>query len=187
MKCALLLLPLVALAGCVCMTSKPRVLGAAYDKGDLERVSASKTYRWSLPAESNPYNNQAMYLGIVKSDMDAQLAKKGYQLAPGKGANADLEVSFLVVYKDEATTAIVDKYFGTNRIPERLIVASGSMASPSYEVGTLIVDAEDARDHESLWRGAVSTKVDRSKPFEIQKKRIDASVAFVMEGFPAAK
>jgi hypothetical protein len=176
---------LFSITGCV--TSQPKFIGVAYDQGDLQRVEKSKTYHWSLPGSEklNPYNNQELYLNLTKSDIDAQLAKKGYKLVAKGG---DLEVSFLVVYKNAASTQVVDQYFGTNRKPEHhLVKAINAAPTPNYEVGTLIVDAEDARDHESLWRGAVSTPVNREKPFETQKAHINAAVALVMKGFPVSK
>jgi hypothetical protein len=171
-----------------CVSTQPKVIGVAYDQGDLERVQKAKTYHWSLPNSSslNPYNNQDVYLNLVKSDIDTELAKKGYQLVPSGGG---LEVSFLMVYKTGADTSVIDQYFGTNRKPEHHIVkAINSVPTPShYEIGTLVVDAEDARDHESLWRGAVSSHVNRDKPYETQKLRINRAVALVMAGFPKAK
>jgi len=170
-----------------CCTTGTKMVAVDYDPGDPARIEKSKTYHWSLPNASaiNPYNNQDVYLELTKSDIDAQLAKKGYKLVPKGG---DLEVSYLVLYKNGATTAVVDQYFGTNRAPEhKLVHTVNKLPEENFEVGTLIVDAEDANDHESLWRGAVSSKVDRSKPFESQKKRIDEAVALVMTGFPAAK
>lgn len=188
MKRALLsLAALLLVSACSTTSSKGPIVGIAYDEGDLQRVEKSRTYHWSLPSPSeiNPYNNQDIYLALVKSDIDAQLAKKGYKLVPGGG---DLEMSFLLLYKEGATTSVVDQYFGTNRAPERRIVhAMKEIPNPNYEIGTLIIDAEDANDHESLWRGAVSSKVDRGKPFEAQKKRIDAAVTNLMSSFPAAK
>jgi hypothetical protein len=171
-----------------CVTTAPKIVGVAYDQGDLARVEKAKTYHWSLPAASeiNPYNNQDLYLNLVKSDIDTELAKKGYKLV---AAGGDLEVSFLMLYKTGAAMTVVDQYFGTNRKPEHHIIKAVSSvpSSPNYEVGTLVVDAEDASDHESLWRGAVSSPVNRDKPYETQKIRINRAVALVMAGFPAAK
>jgi hypothetical protein len=187
MKLALFsLAALVLVAGCATTAQSPAI-SVAYDEDDIAQVEKSKTYHWSLPTagELNPYNNQDVYLALVKNDIDAHLAKKGYKLVTKGG---DLEVSFLMLYKDGATTAIVDQYFGTNRAPERKIVAAVNRApDQNFEVGTLVVDAENARDHESLWRGAVSAPVDRSKPYEAQKTRIENAVSVVMAGFPAAK
>lgn len=178
----------LSISACATTSSKAPVAGIAYDEGDLQRLEKSRTYHWSLPSQSelNPYNNQDLYLALVKTDVDAQLAQKGYRLVRAGG---DLEVSFLMLYKDGATTSIVDQYFGTNRAPERAIVKAMKQVPtpPNYEIGTLIVDAEDGRDHESLWRGAVSSQVDRSKPFETQKERIDGAVALLLKQFPAAK
>lgn len=175
------------ISGCSSVPTK-KVVAVAYDPGDLERVEKSKTYHWSLPSPSdlNPYNNQDLYLALVKSQVDAQLAAKGFKPVPKGG---DLEVSFLMLYKQGATTAVVDQYFGTNRAPERAIVRAMKEvpASPNYEIGTLVVDAEDAGTHESLWRGAVSSKINRDKPFESQKARIDTAVALLMKDFPASK
>ena len=179
-------LTLAALAACA-TTQTPKLIGVAYDQGDLERVQAAKTYHWSLPSASeiNPYNNQDLYLSLVKADIDLALAKKGYKLVEKGGG---LEVSFLMLYKEGESTAVVDHYFGTNRAPEKKLVHIMNQLPPtSFELGTLIVDAEDARDHESLWRGAIMAQVDRSKPNEVQKKRIDMAVALLMSGFPAAK
>ncbi len=176
---------LFAVTGCV--TSQPKIVAVAYDQGDLARVEKARTYHWSLPgaSELNPYNNQDLYLNLAKSDIDATLAKKGYKLVAKGG---DLEVSFIMLYKAGATTQVIDQYFGTNRAPERhFIKAVNSVPTTSYEVGTLVVDAEDAIDHESLWRGAVSSRVNRDKPYEAQKTRINRAVALVMSGFPAAK
>jgi hypothetical protein len=177
---------MAVLAACA-TTQAPKLVGVAYDQGDLQRVEKAKTYHWSLPSASeiNPYNNQDLYLSLVKADIDAALAKKGYKLVEKGG---DLEVSFLMLYKEGATTSVVDQYFGTNRAPEKKLVHVMNQLPPtSFELGTLIVDAEDARDHESLWRGAIMAKVHRDKPFEVQKKRIDMGVALLMSGFPAAK
>lgn len=170
-----------------CVTTAPKIVGVAYDQGDLARVEKAKTYHWSLPgaSEINPYNNQDIYLNLVKSDIDTELAKKGYKLVAKGG---DLEISFIMLYKSGATTQVVDQYFGTNRKPEHhLIKAVNSVPSTNYEVGTLVVDAEDANDHESLWRGAVSSPVNRNKPYEAQKIRINRAVALVMKDFPASK
>ena len=188
MKRALFSLATVLLiSGCCTTMPKKAAVAVEFDSGDIARVEKSKTYHWSLPSSSeiNPYNNQDLYLSLVKSDIDAQLAKKGYKLVATGG---DLEVSFLMLYKDSASTTIVDQYFGTNRAPEhKLAHAMHKLPAANYEVGTLVVDVEDANDHESLWRGAVSAPVDHSKPFEAQKKRIDSAVALVMKDFPAAK
>jgi hypothetical protein len=176
---------LFALTGCV--TTQPKVVAVAYDQGDLERVQKSKTYHWSLPgaSELNPYNNQDLYLNLTKSDIDTELATKGYKLVARGG---DLEVSFLMLYKTGASMSVVDQYFGTNREPEhRIVKAVKSVPATNYEVGTLVVDVEDAGDHESLWRGAVSSRVDRDKPYEAQKVRINRAVALVMTGLPTAK
>jgi hypothetical protein len=175
------------ITGCAAITHSPKVVAIAYDPGDLQRVEKSRTYHWSLPgaSEINPYNNQDIYLALVKTDIDAQLAKKGYKLVASGG---DLEVSFLLLNKEGATTTVADQYFGTNRAPERKILhLAKKLPDPKYEVGTLLVDAEDAHDHESLWRGAVSARVDRSKPYETQKARIESGIALLMSQFPAAK
>jgi len=175
------------ITGCATIGHSPKVVAIAYDPGDLQRVEKSKTYHWSLPgaSEINPYNNQDIYLALVKADIDAQLAKKGYKLV---AAGGDLEVSFLMLTKEGATTTVADQYFGTNRAPERKILhIAKKLPDTNYEIGTLLVDAEDANDHESLWRGAVSSKVDRSKPYETQKARIESAIALLMGQFPAAK
>jgi hypothetical protein len=177
---------LALLPGCA-TTSAPKLIGIAYDQGDLQRVEKSKTYHWSLPSASelNPYNNQDLYLSLVKADIDTQLAKKGYKLVEKGG---DLEVSFLMLYKEDATVSVVDQYFGTNRAPERKLVhVMQQLPSTDFEIGTLIVDAEDARDHESLWRGAIMAPVNRDKPFEVQKKKINSAVGLLMTAFPTAK
>jgi len=181
------LVSLLLISGCASTIKKEAIAGIAYDEGDLQRVEKSKTYHWSLPgaSELNPYNNQDLYLSLVKSDIDTQLAKKGYKLVPSGG---DLEVSFLMLYKDGATTSVLDSYFGTNRAPEAKIVQAMKHAPTTpYEVGTLVVDAEDGADHESLWRGAISAPVDRDKSFEAQKTKIGNAVALLMSQFPAAK
>ncbi len=175
------------ISGCSTTMHHAKVVAIDYDEGDLQRVEKSRTYHWSLPtgSELNPYNNQDLYLALVKADIDARLAAKGYRLVSQGG---DLEVSFLAIYKDGATLSVVDSYFGTNRAPEKKLVRAVKAAPASdYEVGTLIVDAEDARDHESLWRGAASAKVDRRKPYEAQKERITATVDLLMADFPTAK
>lgn len=188
MKCAFFALALALLvSGCSTMMTHTKVVAIDYDEGDLQRVGKAKTYHWSLPGNSqlNPYNNQDLYLSLVKADIDTQLAAKGYKLVTKGG---DLEVSFLMLYKDGATTSVVDSYFGTNRAPERKIIrAVKKMPTPGYEVGTLVVDAEDANDHESLWRGAVSSRVNRDLPFESQKKRITKAVNLLLTDFPASK
>jgi hypothetical protein len=187
MKITLLPLAAVALAlvsGCATMSTS-KVIGVSYDKGDLQRVESSKTYKWAVAKSVNPYNNQELYLQLVESDVDTQMSKKGYQLA--KDGKADLKLSYLMIYQDGETTAMVDKFFGTNRVPESLLAAGDHGPKLDYEVGTLVVEVEDARDGESLWRGVVSAKVDRSKPYEVQKKRIAAAVSAVMKNFPTAK
>jgi hypothetical protein len=94
----------ILISGCA-TTGHHKLVAVDYDPGDLQRVEKSKTYHWSLPGASkiNPYNNQDVYLELMKSDIDAQLAKKGYKLVSKGG---DLEISFLVLYKDGANTQV---------------------------------------------------------------------------------
>jgi hypothetical protein len=174
------------ISGCATTSHSPKAVAIAYDPGDLQRVEKSKSYHWSLPSASelNPYSNQDLYLSLIKADIDAQLAKKGYKLV---AAGGDLEVSFLLLYKDGATVSVVDQYFGTNRVPEHKIMKIAKLPDTNYEIGTLVVDAEDANDHESLWRGAISAKVNRDKGYDAQKAKIENAVALLMSQFPAAK
>jgi hypothetical protein len=91
---------------------------------------------------------------VIQSAIAGQLGQKGLRAVPTGG---DVEVGYLVIVADNASTAAYDEYFGYGRESGALADKAHKEVSKSnsrnrFEIGAIVIDVVNPRDGKLLFR-----------------------------------
>jgi len=124
--------------------------------------------------------NQTRIINAVKAEM----VKKGFS----ESANPDLEVTAVIILKDEKSVTANTNYYGYGGY-YRPYGWGGGMASgyttysvENYKNGSLIIDVSDRNGKKLLWEGIGNKEID--KPASDPDKAIADAVSAIMSSFP---
>ena len=155
-----------------------------------------KTYVWldngGVPSQDARINND-LIVDRVRSAVEKNLAAKGY--VKGDESSADFVVSWLGAIKKKLLVDSIDHFYspyGYGALGRDPFMGStmGGMRTTTtreYEMGTLIVDILDPRQHKLIWRGTGTDRLGSNNDPEVITKNIDAAIDAILGGFPPGK
>lgn len=171
-----LLAPLVLTLALAACASSPTV---DTDSAPGVNLAQYNTYSWlSKPNSGNPLVDQR-----IVSDVDAQLAQRGWKISD----NAQTAVVANVASQQKQTLNTF--YDGPAwggwgwRGVGMAGMGNATTTVSTYDVGTLVVDIFDASTKQAIWRGTASATVPSSS--SAVNSTIDASIVKMFAGFAA--
>jgi hypothetical protein len=120
----------------------------------------------------------------IQDAITKNLSTKGVGPLPAGG---DVIVAYLVIVGNNASTALMDKYFGYGRDAAGLQAEAQKAYTASqnpdrFEAGTLLVDVLDAKTYKLKYRSFVVRPTLRNPSAEVQAERIQEAVDEVLAG-----
>jgi len=169
------LLALVAV--CALMVAGCSSVPTRVDKGPL-RAATYSLMASKAPAGVVVNEHRQLIHQLIQSAIVQQLDSKGLKQVPTGG---EVQVGYLVIVADNATTAAYDDYFGYGRDAAELAEKAHKKLGHSksrdlFEVGALVIDVVDSRDSKLLFRAYVHTDVLDTTPAN-RAERINRLVA----------
>ena len=120
---------------------------------------------------------------MIQKSITANLAGKGLRKVTSGG---DVIVAYLVIIGNNASTELINTYFGYGRdasgLHEKAQEAYNSSKNPNYfEAGTLLVDVIEAKTYKLLKRSYVTRPLLRNPTAEVRAERIQEAVSAVLQ------
>jgi hypothetical protein len=165
---------LVAVAGAAVAACAPIHVNSYAERGaDFTRYH---TYSWAaddqLRTNDPRLDNNPFFLARLRSDVDKQLAAKGFERV--ENGASDLVLHYHASVMQKLDLASVDQKYAAN--------TGGPYV---YDAGTLLLDFVDTRANTIAWRawaeGSMDGAIDNQ---EWMEARIDLAVARMLERFP---
>ena len=138
------LLPFALLSACQTV-EQPKGSAHGYKSARLVRPTSTPTF-----ANSDDRANHA-----IQSALASTFRSKGFAVDP---ANADLTVAYLIVLQDNATTQLIDKYFGFGRSSMQIADIAHDRGvirnnrADYYRAGTVVIDIIDNKTGKLVYR-----------------------------------
>jgi hypothetical protein len=115
---------------------------------------------------------------MIQDAITKNLAARGITKVPSRG---DVTVAYLVVVGDNASTELVDDYFGYGRdsdlLHEKAQSAYNSSKNPNYfRAGTLLIDVLDSKDFKLIKRGYATRPILQNPSSDARAERIQEVV-----------
>lgn len=170
----------LTLAGCSSTPTK-------VDTGTIHARTFSFMSRTGKPAPGYADKREAIH-PMIHDAIARALTAKGMAKAEGRG---DVEVGYLVIVGNNATTELVDDFFGysedTAALHEKAHKAyTGSDARSHFEAGTLVIDLIDVKSSKLLMRGYTTESTLRHLPDDAKVARIQEVVDKILNGLRVA-
>lgn len=149
-----------------------------------------RTYAWlqnaSVPSNDARINN-ALVVDRVRAAVEKNLADKGY--VKTVSASADFMVSWLGAIDKKLQVETIEHFYspyGYGALYRDPFWNGGMRTSTTreYEVGTLVVDILDPREHKLIWRSTGKDRLKSKKDPEAVTKGINEAVSAIMKDFP---
>ncbi|MCU0770652.1 MAG: DUF4136 domain-containing protein [Verrucomicrobia bacterium] len=114
----------------------------------------------------------------IQDAIGAQLAQRGLRGVPTGG---EVQVGYMVIVADNATTATYDEYFGYGRDAEAVAEKAHKAVSKRsdrnlFEIGAIVIDVVDSRDSKLLFRSYARLDVRDVNP-ENRAEKVNTLVA----------
>ncbi len=138
------LLPLALLSACQTV-EQPKGSAHGYKSARLVRPK-------SVPTFANP-DDRANH--AIQSALASTFRGKGFAVDP---ANADLTVAYLIVLQNNATTQLIDDYFGFGRSSMQIAEIAHDRGvirnnrADYYQAGTVVIDIIDNKTGKLVYR-----------------------------------
>ena len=167
-------LAVVLAAGCSSTPSK-------VEGGPIRARTFSFVDGGAKPA-ANAGNREQIH-AMIQSFIAGNLAGKGVNKVASGG---DVVVAYLIVVGNNASTEMIDTYFGHGRdaseLHEKAQTAYNKNKNPNYfEAGTLLVDFLDGKTYKLLKRSYVSRPVLKNASAEVRAEHIKEAVDAVLQ------
>jgi hypothetical protein len=167
------------LAGCSSVPSK-------VDKGPV-RATTYSLMTSKAPASVVVNERRVEVHKILQDAIAADLKQKGLNPVPSGG---QVQVGYMVVVADNASTATYDEYFGYGRDAAALAdkahkAVSKSKSRDLFEIGAIVIDVVDPRDSKVLFRSVAHMDVSDVTPAN-RADRINTLVASCLGGLRVA-
>lgn len=136
----------VVLVGCSSVPTR-------VDKGPVQATSYT-LMKSKAPASVVVNERRERVHKLIQAAIASELEQKGLQ---PKASGGNVQVGYMVIVADNATTATYDEYFGYGRDASDLSEKAHKTLSKSksrdlFEVGAIVIDVVDARDSKLLFR-----------------------------------
>jgi len=176
-------LNLAALLGAGCSSTPTKM-----DTGPIRAASFSFVAGGTKTAPAFA-DSRAQIHETIQNSISRNLATKGLSKVPSGG---DVTVAYLVIVGNNASTELINTYFGYGRddsaLHDKAQDAYTSSKNPNYfQAGTLLVDIIDARTYKLLKRSYVTRPVLRNPSAELQAERIQEAVDAVLKDVRIAR
>ena len=152
-----------------------------FDRGT--DFSAYRTYVWVPDGDGLA---EAPIDGFIREAVDRELAAKG--LAPAEDAEADVAVGYRVVLNTSTTQEMVGRGWRGGYRSTGGYSGGGAgvlQRDVEHETGTLFIVVFDESSKESVWTGVGNGAVERDRPPEERRQRIDRAVREILSGYPS--
>ena len=175
-----LLAGLISLTGCATPT---RVNSGPIRASTFDFVAISSAKKASFA------ENRGDVHDLIQGAITEHLAAKGVARAAGGG---DIQVAYLVIVGDNASTTAINDYFGYGRDPAGLAEKAHEAyaidnKNPSYfQAGTLLIDVLDAKSHKLLLRNFVVAPIQPEAPMAVREARVREAVDKVLKNLRIA-
>ena len=175
MKQIILLLLAVAIAAFTGCSSTPTKVNETVHARTFSFVNSSN------PAPKFADNREAVHQ-MIHEAIAKNLNARGLQKTDTGG---DVTVAYLVIVGDNASTELIDNYFGYGRdagaIHDKAHEAYTNNKSPNYfHAGTLLIDIIDSKTYKLLKRGYVTRGVLQNLPADARAARIQEAVDAIL-------
>ena len=115
---------------------------------------------------------------MIQEAITKNLAARGITRSDGSG---DITVAYLVVIGNNASTELIDDYFGYGgdaaALLDKASTAYSGSKNPNYFVaGTILIDLVDSRTHKLLKRNYTSRELLRNPSEAVRAARIQEAV-----------
>jgi len=150
---------------------------AKVDTGAIHARTFSFVSGSAKPYPSYVDKRQAVH-SLIQDAITQNLAAKGVQKT---AAGGDITVAYLVIVGNNASTEMVDTYFGygrdTSGLHEKGQSAYSDSKNPNYfEAGTLLIDLIDSQSFKLLKRGYVTRPTLRNVPEDARAAKVQEAV-----------
>jgi hypothetical protein len=165
------------IAACAIFVAGCSSVPTQVDKGSV-RGSTYSLMASTAPAGTYSSANRQEVQKEIQNAISKALAEKGLKQVANGG---DVQVGYLVLIGDNASTLTYDEYFGYGRdaaaLSEKAHKALSKKTSrDQFEVGALVIDVVDPKDSKLLYRSYVVTDIKDMTP-GTRAERIDRLVA----------
>ena len=128
--------------------------------------------------------NERKIHGMIQSAIASQFNANGVTFGQGQ---AELIVSYLVVYQETGMTTYFDDYFGASGEDiadeaHELGVAKGKRRD-YYQAAGLVIDITDSRTNEQVYRNYYKADIAQGTSDSVRAQRINAAVAQTLAPF----
>lgn len=168
------ILSLVAIAAALTACSS----GVDMPKGSSKGYTSARLVAAKANSPASSANERKIH-GMIKNSIAAQFKSAG--MAYNQGA-ADLVVSYLVIYQDNAMTTYYDEYFGYSSNPEEISDVAHqrgvieSKRPDRFERAGLVVDVIDARTYKLVYRNFATGDIVRGVSDATRAQRVNQAV-----------
>ena len=104
-------------------------------------------------------------------------------------SDADLVVAYLLIIQDNASTLLIDDYFGYGRDAEHIADVAhirgvvDNQRPDQFERGAIVVDVMDARTNKLVYRNWAKRDIHRGLSDSVRQQRIQEAVNEAMQKF----
>ena len=106
-----------------------------------------------------------------------------------KTTDADLVVGYLLLIQDNASTLLIDDYFGYGRDAEHIADVAHirgvveNTRPDHFERGAIVVDVMDAKTNKLVYRNFAKRDIHRGLSDSVRKQRIEQAISEAMQKF----
>lgn len=169
-------------AACALLVAGCSSVPTRVDKGPIHAATFSFMSS-KAPASVVVNENREEVHQLIQTAIATELEQKGLQPVPNGG---DVQVGYMVIVANNATTATYDDYFGYGRdaaeLSEKAHKLLGRAKSRDrFEVGAIVIDVIDPTNSKLLFRSYVHTDVQDITPAN-RAQQINQLVASCLGG-----
>jgi hypothetical protein len=165
------------LAGCA--TAPPAPESMRDPQADF---AAYRTFGWLKDSDGSADAPLRILDGNIRAAIVAELARRGYVEA-SPGTTPDLRIGWQTASAERIENNPVRVGIGVGSWGGSFggSVSMGSPSVRSYQEGTLVIHAVDARRNAEVWQGRVSRKITKGS---VEPAMVSQAVAAAMQDFP---
>lgn len=168
----------VLLAGCASAPPEPESM-----RDPQADFASYRTFGWLKESDGTADAPLRMLDGNIRAAIAAELSRRGYVEAPA-GTAPDLRIGWQTARAEKLENNPVRVGIGMGSWGGNFggSVSMGSPSVRSYQEGTLVIHAVDARRNAEVWQGRVSRKITKGS---VEPALVSQAVAAAMKDFPA--
>ena len=175
------LISLLILAAGICMLAGCSSTPTTVNSGTIRARTFNFVNRGVRP---NFSENRQLVNTMIQDAITKNLAARGVTKVASGG---DITVGYLLIVGNNASTAMIDTYFGyaedAEALQKKAQEAYTSSKNPNYfEAGTLLIDIIDSGSYKLLKRGYASRPILQNVSNDVRASRIQEVVDEILSG-----